>query len=157
MSTLAQMKGLNKMNLKLEYRKALENDMDFLLDLRMKTMTEHLLSSNLPVTKESAIKRVLHQFEKAHIIILNDQPIGLLKIDRNSDDIEVMQIQIDPSQQGKGIGKSILEDVIQEAVEVEKPVLLSVLKTNKAQKLYTSLGFKVIDEDEHSYMMKFSR
>lgn len=145
------------MNLKLEYRKALETDMDFLIDLRMKTMTEHLLSSNLPVTKEFAIKRVLHQFEKAHIIILNDEPIGLLKIDRNRDHIEVMQIQIDPSQQGKGIGKSILEDVIKEAIEVGKPVSLSVLKTNKAQKLYTSLGFKVIDEDEHSYMMKFSK
>lgn len=145
------------MNLKLKYRKAKKEDIDFLINLRMKTMNEHLLSSNLPVTKELTLERVLHQFEKSSIIVLNDEPIGLLKIDRNENNIEVMQIQIDPNQQGKGIGKSILEDIIQEAIVSQKPVSLSVLKTNKAQKLYTSLGFKIIDEDEHSYMMKFSK
>ena len=42
-----------------------------------------------------------------------------------------------------------------EPLLADKTVSLSVLKTNKAQHLYSSLGFKVIGEDEHSYFMEF--
>ncbi|MET3536450.1 GNAT family N-acetyltransferase [Chryseobacterium limigenitum] len=140
----------------LQYKKASAKDIDFLLNLRMKTMTEHYASSGLPTTEESALQRVLYQFEKANIIFLNNEPIGLLKIDKNKDKIEVLQLQIDPNQQGKGLGKAVLTDIIEEAKTVKKPITLSVLKTNKAQNLYSSLSFKIIDENEHSYIMEFS-
>lgn len=143
------------MNTELQYRKASENDINFLLDLRTKTMNEHYASSNLPTDRESTLKRVLYQFEKAHIILLTSKPVGLLKINRSTDKIEVLQLQIDPSQQGKGLGKTVLTYIINEASLAEKKVILSVLKTNKAQHLYSSLGFKVVDEDEHSYFMEF--
>lgn len=143
------------MNTELQYRKASENDINFLLDLRTNTMNEHYASSNLPIDRESTLKRVLYQFEKAHIILLNSKPAGLLKINRSTDKIEILQLQIDPSQQGKGLGKTVLTNIINEASLAEKKVILSVLKTNKAQHLYSSLGFKVVDEDEHSYFMEF--
>lgn len=145
------------MNLSLEYRKALESDIDFLLELRMKTMYEHYAQSHLPTTKEYALQRVLYHFEKAHIILLDHHAIGLLKIDRTHDHkIEVMQLQIDPNYQGKGIGKAILKEILGEAGVHHKEVFLNVLKTNRAQKLYESIGFKTINEDQHSYIMKFS-
>lgn len=140
----------------LQYRKASESDLDFLLDLRIKTMTEHYANSGLPTTEESALQRVLYQFEKANIISLDNEPIGLLKLNKESDKTEVLQIQIDPKMQGKGIGKIILEDIIEQAKTAQKRVILSVLKTNKAQNLYSSLGFKIVEENEHSYIMEFS-
>ncbi|KPH13765.1 N-acetyltransferase [Chryseobacterium sp. ERMR1:04] len=142
------------MNLKLKYRKASESDLDFLLNLRMKTMNEHYANSSLPTDRESTLQRVLYQFEKANIILFNNEPIGLLKIDRSKDKIEVLQLQVDPSQQGKGLGKMILKEIIAEALSSQKPVVLSVLKTNKAQNLYSSLGFVTIDKNEHSYIME---
>ncbi|AYN02684.1 GNAT family N-acetyltransferase [Chryseobacterium sp. 3008163] len=138
----------------LQYRKATENDISFLFDLRTKTMTEHYISSHLPTDKESTLQRILYHFEKANIITLNNEPIGLLKINKAENHIEVFQIQIDPKLQGKGIGKSILKEIIEEASATKKPVRLSVLKTNKAQTLYVVLGFKIIAEDQHSYMME---
>ncbi|MCI3939338.1 GNAT family N-acetyltransferase [Chryseobacterium aahli] len=138
----------------LQYRKATENDISFLFDLRTKTMTEHYISSHLPTDKESTLQRILYHFEKANIITLNNEPIGLLKINRAENHIEILQIQIDPKLQGKGIGKSILKEIIEEASATKKPVRLSVLKTNKAQTLYVVLGFKIIAEDQHSYMME---
>ncbi len=137
------------------YRKASENDIDYLLDLRTKTMNPHYADSNLPTDKETTLQRILYQFEKAHIILLNNEPAGLLKISKAEDKTEVLQLQIDPSQQGKGLGKTILTDILEEASAEEKIVSLSVLKTNKAQNLYKSLGFKVVDEDEYSYFMEF--
>ena len=143
-------------NMNLQYRKATEEDIDFLFDLRTKTMTEHYISSHLPTDKESTLQRILYHFEKANIITLNNEPIGLLKINKAENHIEILQIQIDPKFQGKGIGKSILKDIIDEASVTQKPVRLSVLKTNKAQTLYVVLGFKIIAEDQHSYMMELA-
>ncbi|MEI3790112.1 MULTISPECIES: GNAT family N-acetyltransferase [unclassified Chryseobacterium] len=143
------------MNMTITYRKASENDIDYLLDLRTKTMNPHYADSNLPTDKETTLQRILYQFEKAHIILLNNEPAGLLKISKAEDKTEVLQLQIDPSQQGKGLGKTILTDILKEASAEEKIVSLSVLKTNKAQNLYKSLGFKVVDEDEYSFFMEF--
>lgn len=144
------------MNTQLTYQKATENDLDYLLDLRMKTMAPHYADSGLPTDREAALKRVLYEFEKANIIFLNNQRVGLLKINRAEDKTDVLQLQIDPSQQGKGLGRLILTGILQEASETEKKVSLSVLKTNKAQHLYSSLGFTIVDEDAHSYFMEFS-
>ncbi|KFF16027.1 GNAT family N-acetyltransferase [Chryseobacterium sp. JM1] len=143
------------MNTIITYRKASENDIGYLLDLRIKTMNPHYADSNLPTDKETTLQRIQYQFDKAHIILLNNEPAGLLKINKADDKTEVLQLQIDPSQQGKGLGKTILTDILEEASAAGKTVALSVLKTNKAQYLYTSLGFKTVDEDEHSFFMEF--
>lgn len=144
------------MNTHLTYRKATENDLDYLLDLRTKTMVPHYAESNLPTDHEATLKRVLYAFEKANIILLDDQTVGLLKINKTDNRTDVLQLQIDPGQQGKGLGKKILTDILNEASLTGNTVSLSVLKTNKAQHLYTSLGFKTVSEDEHSYFMEFS-
>lgn len=138
------------------YQKATENDMDYLLDLRIKTMVPHYAASNLPTDRETTLNRVLDQFDKAYVIFLDNLPIGLLKLDRAETNIDIMQLQIDPSQQGKGLGRMILTDILEEASKEGKTASLSVLKTNKAQHLYFSLGFKTVGEDKYSYFMEFT-
>ncbi len=145
------------MNPDLHYKQADENDIDFLLALRIKTMNPHYETSGLSTDRETTLQRVLYQFDKANIIFLDNQPIGLLKVDRTFTNIEVLQLQIDPSQQGKGLGKKILMDILEEASLAGKTVSLSVLKTNKAQHLYKSLGFRIVDEDQYSYFMETER
>ncbi|MDM1556780.1 MULTISPECIES: N-acetyltransferase [Chryseobacterium] len=138
------------------YQKATENDIDYLLDLRTKTMVPHYAESNLPTDRETTLQRILYQFDKAYIIFLNNQAIGLLKVDRADTNIDILQLQIDPNQQGKGLGRMIITDILEEASAAGKTASLSVLKTNKAQHLYSNLGFKIVNEDEHSYFMEFS-
>ncbi|WP_228412524.1 GNAT family N-acetyltransferase [Chryseobacterium sp. G0240] len=140
----------------LRYEKADDTDLDFLLKLRMKTMNPHYAESHLPTDRETTLQRVLYNFDKAHIIFLHHHPIGLLKINKTDERIEVLQLQIDPDYQGKGLGRKILTHILHEASETGKTVWLSVLKTNKAQSLYSSLGFCIVGEDEHSYFMEFS-
>ncbi|MNK07136.1 ribosomal-protein-alanine N-acetyltransferase [compost metagenome] len=138
------------------YRPAKESDLAFLLDLRAKTMTPHLITSALPNDMDSHLERIKYKFEHASIIEYNTTSIGLLKIERKQDGIELIQIQIDPLYQGNGIGKMILDQIINEANSEEKSITLHVLKANKAQKLYLKLGFKIIEENEHAYLMKYS-
>ena len=138
------------------YRPALESDLNFLLDLRAKTMNPHLIASSLSTTVDSHMQRIKYKFEHASIIECNRTSIGLLKIERKQDEIELIQIQIDPLYQGKGIGKKILKAIITDAISEGKSITLHVLKANQAQRLYLKLGFKIIEENEHSYLMKYS-
>ncbi len=84
---------------------------------------------------------------------MEDIPIGLLKVDKQHDNIDLIQIQITPNCQGKGVGRKILNDLIKEAIETEKSITLSVLKTNQAKKLYLNVGFKIVGETDNSYLM----
>jgi len=139
----------------IKYRPALKSDLEFLLDLRIQTMNAHLTASSLPVSDEAHLQRINYQFEHALIIEIDKRAIGLLKIVRQADDIELIQIQIAASYQGKGIGRRILNDLIEEAIESEKTITLSVLKTNKAKNLYSNVGFKIVGETDDSYLMLF--
>jgi len=143
------------MILEIKYRPALKSDLEFLLDLRIQTMNAHLIASSLPVSDEAHLQRINYQFEHALIIEIDKRAIGLLKIERQQDNIELIQIQIAASYQGKGIGRRILNDLIEEAIESEKTITLSVLKTNKAKNLYSNVGFKIVGETDDSYLMLF--
>jgi ribosomal protein S18 acetylase RimI-like enzyme len=140
--------------MKLTYQKATEEDMDFLLWLRKQTMVEHLIHAGKEVNEENLLDRINYHFEDAEIILLKNQKIGLLKLAENENEIEILQIQIEPNHQNKGIGKEIIQAIIQKAFTKNIPVKLSVLKVNKAQNLYKTLGFEIYDENEYSYFMK---
>lgn len=144
------------MNLSITFKKASEEDLEFLLWLRKETMVEHLIKAGKEVNEESLLSRIKHQFEHAKIILLNNQKIGLLKVTENSTEIEIHQIQIAPNYQNKGIGREIIQSILQKASAKKIPVKLSVLKVNKAQTLYQNLGFAIYDENEFSYFMKTS-
>jgi N-acetylglutamate synthase-like GNAT family acetyltransferase len=139
---------------KITYQKATEEDIEFLLWLRKQTMTEYLLHAGKEVNEENLLDRINHHFDNAKIILLEDQKIGLLKLAKNENKIEILQIQIEPNHQNKGIGKKIIQSIIQKATTKNIPVKLSVLKVNKAQTLYKNLGFEIYDENEYSYFMK---
>jgi len=118
-------------------------------------MNAHLTASSLPVSDEAHLQRIDYQFEHALIIEIDKRAIGLLKIERQQDNIELIQIQIAASYRSKGIGRRILNDLIEEAIESEKTITLSVLKTNKAKNLYSDVGFKIVGETESAYLMLF--
>jgi N-acetylglutamate synthase-like GNAT family acetyltransferase len=140
--------------MKLTYQKATEEDIEFLLWLRKETMTEHLVNAGNEINEEKFLDRINYYFEDAKIILLKDQKIGLLKLTKNETEIEIHQLQIEPNYQNKGIGKEIIQAIIQKASIKNIPVKLSVLKVNKAQNLYKTLGFEIYDENEYSYFMK---
>jgi ribosomal protein S18 acetylase RimI-like enzyme len=139
------------------YRTAKESDLNFLLNLRVKTMNPHLTASSLSTSVDSHMQRIKYKFDCASIIEYNTISIGVLKIEKKRDSIELIQIQIAPLYQGQGIGKKIIKEITDGAVSEGKSVTLDVLKSNKAQKLYLNIGFNIIRENEYSYRMKYQK
>lgn len=130
---------------------AQDTDLPFLLDLRIQTMETHLQEASIQLTEEEHLVCVEEHFESAYLIIHQKDKIGLLKCRETESAVEIMQFQILPAHQGKGIGRLVLDQVKVESKQLQKPVILSVLKANHAQQLYLRNGFVQEGEDDLEY------
>ena len=138
----------------LSFRPATEADIDFLVQLAQKTMNEHLLASGITRTPDEYLQRVRFRFECAQLILFKNQPAGLLKLAREGTAWEIIQIQLCPTLQGRGLGRRLLTKVITQARKAQAALTLSVLKANPARNLYKRLGFVVAEETEHAFTMR---
>lgn len=134
---------------------ATEDDLPFLLALRKATMTEHLARAGAPLDDAHHLARIRHHFDDAQIVWLHGRPAGLFKTRRDAAGWRVVQIQIDPAFQGQGLGRRLLAGLLRQAGQEGAPVTLSVLKGNRARRLYQSLGFAPVEETAQEIEMRY--
>ncbi len=135
-------------------RPATEEDVPFLLDLRRKTMNAHLAASGAAISEADHMQRLMGAYDCAQVLLHDDKPIGLLKVRLGETEWKIIQIQVAPEMQGKGLGAQILGEIIAEADAAETALTLSVLKANPAKSLYERLGFVVVGESEFEFNMR---
>jgi ribosomal protein S18 acetylase RimI-like enzyme len=137
----------------IQFIQAHYDDIEYLINLRNETMSEHFRNSRLTHTINDMRERVLYRLDCAKIILIDGERAGLVKVIKDGNEWELSQIQITRKYQGKGIGNIIVSEIITEANQSGSRVVLTVLKTNPAKKLYERLGFIVIKESDHSFRM----
>lgn len=138
----------------LSLRPALADDEAFLFELRKATMTEHLARVGEPADDAEHRARLLHRYDTARVICIDGAPAGLLKAHRTDTEWVVVQLQITPALQGRGIGERALRTVLRAAQADALPVTLKVLKGNPAKRLYDRLGFEIVSEDGSQFHMR---
>ena len=129
-------------------------DLDWLVELRTLTMSDHLEASGERLSRADHRNRVLDRFTSVRVVTLADADIGMLKVDRDTDGWQLVQIQLLPEYQQRGIGTRIVRELLAEACRERKTVILKVLKTSPAKRLYERLGFRVTGEGEQWYEMR---
>lgn len=136
-------------------RKATDNDLDLTYKIKKNALYEYL--EMLWGWNETAQNDFhLENFKKEHFQIIEQQEesIGYLEIENHQDHIFLSNIMILKHFQGKGIGKIILEDLMNQHSEIR----LEVLKVNKrAIQFYQHLGFEIADNDDDSFKMYFKK
>jgi ribosomal protein S18 acetylase RimI-like enzyme len=135
-------------------RPATQDDVPFLMQLRFDTMGPHLVAIGADASEAHHRARMLYRFELGQVLIEGGEPVGLLKLARDPQEWTVIQIQLAPKLQGRGLGRQLLEEFLAEAKAAGKDVVLNVLKANPAKKLYERLGFYVEREDAHHFYMR---
>ena len=135
-------------------RPATEADVPFLLALREQTMTRHQSASGLQPSSEEREQRVRYRYECAHIIEHEGRAAGLFKVARDGLDWQLVQIQLAPELQGRGVGEALIRQLIAEARDAGASLSLNVLHANPARRLYERLGFVVVGAGEHEYQMR---
>ena len=91
---------------------------------------------------------------EVHIITLGGSDVGWLQTKTQDDGLFVAQLFVEASVQRRGIGTAVMNRLIAEAARAHRAVLLAVVKTNPAVRLYERLGFQVTHEDDRKFYMK---
>ena len=90
------------------------------------------------------------------IILLDNQRIGRLYLDRREDEIRIIDIALLPEYRNAGIGSALLKDILAEATAASKAVRIHVEKFNPALRLYKRLGFYQINDTGVYFLLEWS-
>lgn len=88
------------------------------------------------------------------VVEVNGQPIGGLWTRDTDDCHEVLEIQLQPDWQGRGIGTRLLRHEIRRAHACNKPLRLAVLFRNRALSLYRRLGFEPVGQTAFQFILE---
>jgi ribosomal protein S18 acetylase RimI-like enzyme len=151
-------KKLSRMeNLELTLRPATAADEPFLFDLRRSAMDEHLERAGEPTDESVHWARLRYCYNDAYLVCCGAERLGFFKFIRDANEWKIVQIQILPIYQGRGIAAQLIGEFLQQADDAHAAVTLSVLKGNRAINLYQRLGFQVVVTTSTSLQMKRGR
>lgn len=141
------------------FRKVKDEDLDFLLRLRKKSMSAHLAKAKIKLTNEQHLERIKEHYYESHIILRDRKPIGLLKmgviaVNGPTKSLHIRQIQILPEHQREGIGSKVLNVVKKRALQLQLPITLNVLLRNPARGLYLRHGFQIEGKNKLEFQMR---
>jgi len=134
------------------------DDLDVLLEAYAASREFEL--SQVPWTDDIKRAFVRHQYQAqidhyaAHfpaaehqLIVFEGEAAGRLYIDRRTDEIAVMDLNILPLKRRKGIATAILRGLMSEAAASGRIIGVYLEVFNPAQKLFADLGFTVTKDD----------
>jgi len=134
------------------FRPITSDDLGFLQELYGSTRAEELAMTDWSEDQKNAF--VSMQFGAQHtyyqerfpnarfeMILLDDESVGRLYVDRTDDEIRIIDIALVPRSRNKGLGRSLMEDFLSEGTRDGKKVTIHVEKNNPALSFYDRLGF----------------
>jgi ribosomal protein S18 acetylase RimI-like enzyme len=127
-------------------RSAADSDREFLYELHETTM-RGVIEQTWGWNDEWQRKDFERRFRDARFDVIESSsvPIGALCLERRPDSLCILEMQLMPHAQGRGIGTAVVQMVLNEARAQRLPVKLSVVPANRrAQRLYERLGFSVV-------------
>jgi ribosomal protein S18 acetylase RimI-like enzyme len=152
---LNQKSNSSKRSAMISFRRATLADRAFLLTLRKNAMDQHLQLAGIYLDDNAHLKRIDEYFADSHLILIENDSIGLLKLGLFPDKIHVRQFQLLPAYQGLGIGGRVLDLVKTKAQEKQIDITLNVLLHNPAKTLYLRHGFMVTERNALEFKMRW--
>ncbi len=100
---------------------------------------------------EAQSKHYAQHYPDAHFVVIevDNRPAGRLYYFEGPEEIRILEIALLPEARGRGIGASLLSDLL--VLAGTRRVVIHVEKNNRAQFLYLRLGFKLV-EDKGVYL-----
>lgn len=138
---------------KIKLKSIAQNDIPFLYQVYRSTRLEELAPANFSeVELESFLKM---QFNLQHtqymqsysnpsfdIIVVEDTPVGRLYVNRDTNDIRIIDVALLTEHRRKGIARKLFEDLIAESETKKVSLSLHVEHENPIMHFYKELGFK---------------
>ena len=89
------------------------------------------------------------------IIMLGDRAIGRVLVERQEAENRGVDIALLSEYRSGGIGRMLIQELLDEAARAGKPFRISVVKGNPAIHLYERLGFKTTGDTGTQFLMEW--
>jgi ribosomal protein S18 acetylase RimI-like enzyme len=151
----------------LSFRLITEKDLNFLLRLYKTTREDELAmvidwsdgqkNSFLDQQFYAQHSYYIKQFRQAifQIVMLDMMDVGRLYIDKREDEIRIIDIALLPEFRNKGIGRRLMNGILNEGTKLGLPVRIHVESNNPAMRLYKRLGFSKIGDTGVYHLMEW--
>ncbi len=132
-----------------------QEDEPFLCDVYASTRAEELAAVPWDDAQKAAFLRMQfiaqHRYYQEHyseasfdIVLVDNEPAGRLYVNRQQEELRVVDIALLPAYRGRAIGSGLLRALQAEAAAAGLPVRIHVERFNPALSLYERLGFTQI-------------
>ena len=146
-------------------RTELKKDTDFIETVYRSSREDELNLTNWTEEQKKAfaLMQCMAQLAEYHIkfpdavyqvILFNKKSAGRLYTCENDTEIRLIDITLLPQFRGRGIGTSLLRDLIKKSDKVQKIMSLHVDPVNPAFHLYQRLGFSHVKSNGRYYYME---
>ena len=137
--------------------KSSSDDIEKLIEYKKKTIYEYakdLSDKEINEIDNYARNTVLETINDYMNIVIDNKVVGCLLLTKKDDGILIDEIYLEKEYRNKSIGTNIINNILKD----NDIVYLWVYKENiKAIELYKRLEFKIIDETDSRYYMKYSK
>ena len=140
-----------------ELRPATSDDYDFVFSVHCVTMrafVEPIYGWDLDW--QSRYLRKHFDPDERQIIRFGGTDVGYISFEEQESCVFLKTICVLPAYQHRGIGTTLIRSLQQNAVRTGVPVMLQVLKSNRARGLYERLGFEILGETDTHYRLKWT-
>jgi ribosomal protein S18 acetylase RimI-like enzyme len=140
----------------MEIRNAKNDDFEKLVDIRIRAMKPSLEKVGR-FDKTRATERFRKSFipEQTILVVENEKIQGFYIITLENKRLFLNHLYIDPEFQGNGIGRKLLEQVMDIARESGKSIELEALKESRSNSFYCTNGFIKIGESEFDNLYRW--
>jgi ribosomal protein S18 acetylase RimI-like enzyme len=146
-----------------ELRPVEPGDEGFLYQVYASTRTEELAAVPWDDAAKEAFLRMQFSAQDSYyreqmpdasyqVVVVEDELIGRLYVDRRDDEICIVDIALLPEHRRRGFGTALLRKLLAEADATGKRVTIHVERFNPALRLYERLGFVQV-KDEGVYVL----
>ena len=88
------------------------------------------------------------------MVVIGEGVVGCIATRSDDTEFRLLRLYLAPEARNQGIGATVLQQVIQRAMDAELPVRLRVLTNNPAIRFYARHGFNVEQQTpEHFYLV----
>ncbi len=133
-------------------RPATNDDIEFIFQLRLKTMKPFFKNThgwNDTEEREKAADELNH----AQIVMIDKKIIGVIKVIPKINELHIHQMQILPEFQKQGLGAALIRQIIIRSEKLHIPISLFVITSSPAKRLYDRFGFVTTEMYKHHCKM----
>jgi GNAT superfamily N-acetyltransferase len=148
----------------IDFKAMSDDDMAFLSELYRTTRWEEVQQAPWDDVQRTAFLEQQFKAQHTHylshyphaeklLIMKNDEPIGRIYIDRDEVSICLIDVALLPAYKHRGIGTALLKELLTEAQQQQKKVVIHVENFNPAYAWYVKHGFQQVeDKGVYQYM-----